>query len=111
MQTPTIAQPHKPTEFEIQAELYSKLKTHGFNVRGEVRAKNQGLKSQFDLVVFHGCDAAVIIEVKDSPCLGLLNGKKTRQSEKYHAYGIPVLFHTSVSSVSETIAKVQALLG
>ena len=47
-------------EFEIQAELYNKLKNEGYDVRGEVKAK----KSRLDLVVFENKKAKCIIEVK-----------------------------------------------
>lgn len=103
-----ITQPNKPSEFEIQSDLYSRLKALGLDVRGEVPAKLDGKKSIFDLVVFNGQQAVVIIEVKNSPNLALLYGKKTRQSVKYKAYGLPVVFCTTatpIETVVETVLK------
>jgi hypothetical protein len=103
---PTIPVPSKPSEFELQAELYFELKRKGLDVRGEVPSRLNGRKSIFDLAIFVNKQAAVIIEVKNSPCLALLNGKQTRQAKKYNDYGLPVIFHTSIHSINETVERV-----
>lgn len=108
---PIIHEPCKPTEFELQALLYFKLKQFGLNVRGEVRAKYKGRGSQFDLVVFANGHAAVIIEVKDSPHKEVLEGKQTRQSMKYAEYGIPVIYFTTIVSAEEVIKEVLQIVG
>lgn len=111
MEFPLIQRPNKKSEFEFQAELFFALKKKGFEVYGEVPAKFNHRKSCFDLVVFYGNDAAVIIEVKNSPNKAILYGKKTGQSEKYREYGIPVVFHTTATTIEETIKKVQLAIG
>ena len=102
-----ILLPERTSEFEMQAELFFALKKAGFSVRGEVPAFNQGKKSIFDLVVFSGDSAEIIIEVKNTPHLALLHGKQTKQAKKYKAYGLAVIYHTSLHSVAETVEKVK----
>jgi uncharacterized protein (DUF302 family) len=106
----TINLPSTKSEFELQSELFSELKRIGFTVFGEVPAMLDGRKSHFDLVVFDGKKAAVIIEVKNSPCRAVVYGKKTKQVKKYQAYGLPVIFHTTLHSIEETVNKVQKLV-
>lgn len=103
--------PSVKSEFELQSELFTELKRLGFNVFGEVPAILNGKKSHFDLVVFEGDQAAVIIEVKNSPCRAIVYGKKTRQMEKYKAYGIPVVVHTTLHTVEKTASKIQQIVG
>lgn len=102
-----IPYPKTKSEFEIQAELFFALKNEGFSVRGEVSAKNESGKSIFDLVVFVDDQAEIIIEVKNSPHLALVNGKRTKQAKKYNSYGLAVIYHTSLHSVEETVAKIK----
>jgi hypothetical protein len=107
---PIIQYPKKLSEFEMHANLFFRLKQEGYDVRGEVTAKNNGRKSSFDLVIFNLAGAAVIIEVKNSPCEALINGKKTRQAVKYTEYGIPLLFYTTITPLDEVVASVKEAL-
>ena len=51
----------RPSEFEVQARLYNKLRQKGFIVRGEVKAT----RSRLDLVVYDKNKKAIcIIETK-----------------------------------------------
>lgn len=111
MKFPLILEPRKPTEFEMQAELYILLKKRGFNVRGEVRAKS-GITghSQFDLVVFIGSYGACIIEVKDSPCTALIGGAKTRQYQKYAQYGLPIIYYTTIVPIENVVQSVESII-
>jgi hypothetical protein len=102
-----ITQPLKRSEFEMQAELYFRLKKLGLDVRGEVPAKHEGERSFFDLVVFHGYFGAVIIEVKNSEAEALRNGKKTRQNRKYKAYDLPLVYYTTTTPIESVIAEIQ----
>lgn len=105
---PHIPEPTFATEFEMQAELYAKLKNEGHKVRGEIRGYGASGKCQLDLVVFAGNEAACIIEVKNSPQLEILAGKHTRQSAKYAEFGIPVIYYTTAVRVEDVLAKVRA---
>ena len=96
---PIIEYPNKSNEFEIQAELYSLLKSYSINVRGEVVDKNirnalgnkVGFKkSRFDLVVFDKNNIAkIIIEVK--PCI-TRKKEGTKQFNKYSIYNLHLLY-------------------
>jgi len=102
--------PQNKSEFELQAELFSALKTAGYLVRGEVSARLNGKKSIFDLVIFKEDKAVVIIEVKDSPHRAVVYGKKTKQSMQYKAYNLPVIYHTTIHSVQQTLARIERVL-
>ncbi len=60
------------SEFDVQAELFSDLRSAGFNVRGEVRGTVSGKKTgqrlgnkvRLDLVIFEGRSPRLVIEVK-----------------------------------------------
>jgi hypothetical protein len=102
-----IHKPERPTEFEMQAELYFRLKKLGLDVRGEVSASFDGGRSFFDLVVFHGHHGAVIIEVKNNDAGALRYGKKTRQNRKYKSYGLPLVYFTTATPIESVIAEIQ----
>lgn len=102
-----INKPSKVSEFEMQAELYFRLKRLGFDVRGEVTAMYQGERSMFDLVVFVNNQGAVIIEVKNSRADALRYGKKTRQNRKYKAYDLPLVYYTTATPIESVIAEIQ----
>ena len=94
-QTFTIHKPSEryPSEFEVQAYLFSSLKQLGLDVRGEVNHRTEGRLCRFDLVLFKGDQATAIIEVKNEsertkPGINL-NG---RQCTRYREYGVPVYF-------------------
>ncbi len=66
-----IKYPLKPSDFEVQAELYWFLKNKGFNVRGEITVKGNRKKNirgaRFDLVIFATNKLPLaIIEAKNS---------------------------------------------
>lgn len=87
--------PKRQSEFEIQAYLFSELKSLGLDVRGEVRA---GRESRFDLVVFEERAATQIIEVKTrrlprnpaSPRLREMTLRRAEQMARYRAYDVSV---------------------
>jgi hypothetical protein len=105
-----ITKPSRPTEFEMQAELYFHLKRLGLDVRGEVWASHDKEGSFFDLVVFRGEHGAVIIEVKNCPSGALRFGKKTRQREKYGKYDLPIVFYTTATPLPNVLAEIQGHL-
>lgn len=61
-----LKKPAYLSEFEVHADLYSKLKEEGFDVRGSVSHSSEGQYVVFDLVVYHGDRALAVIEVKRS---------------------------------------------
>jgi hypothetical protein len=83
-----------PTEFEVQAELYCKLKKLGFQVRGDVRREG----CQFDLVIYdNDLNAKCIVEVKNWDQKDVkrkkdkvISGEK-KQINKYKKFGITIL--------------------
>lgn len=76
------------SEFEIQAELYQRLKADGFDVQGEVNVQS----GVFDLVVFGERGfATAIIETKRPWTGSSLEFDETEQGWKYRQFGVPVI--------------------
>ncbi len=108
---PIILYPTKPSEFDIQADLYSSLKELGYNCHNQVSSYCHGKKSRFDIVVFDlDNQPRIIIEVKDSENKTLVYGEKTNQIEKYLQYGIPVLIFTTYIPKDIIIDKVRFIM-
>lgn len=89
------------SEFDLQAELYRKLKRSGFHVRGEVRFAS----CRLDLVVFKRKkgEALAIIEVKrerDGEGKSLDN----EQGFKYRRFGVPVIQFYALSEYDGLVA-------
>ncbi len=110
MSLPLIPRPSRPSEFEMQADLYLALKRAGYEVRGEVPSRFEGKKCIFDLVIYRGEHAAIIIEVKNSPHLGVLNGHKTKQNVAYAVYGIPLVYFTTATPMESIMEKIRKLM-
>jgi hypothetical protein len=105
----SIKFPRKHSEFEVQAELYSKLKLAGYNVRGEVEAKQIGRRGcRFDLVIFDGEEARIIIEVKSRRRL-LDRQLDTPQLRRYRSWNIPVLLCRCMDEIEPTFNNVLEL--
>jgi len=109
-QFPMIQKPKRPTEFELQADLYARLKAEKYDVRGEVSAYHDGTGSRMDLVIFVNGFASVVIEVKDTPHWDAVRGKKTRQRRKYEQYGIPLLYYTPEFTIEGTLKRIRSLM-
>jgi hypothetical protein len=93
--TAVVTEPKRETEFEVQAMLYTELRSLGFNVRGEVPAVwnvKPLRKCRFDLAEFVDGKMVGIIEVKSAPITHRTaqgwNG--TRQGYRYSRWGVPV---------------------
>jgi hypothetical protein len=94
-----LVKPHgEPTEFEVQAYVYSELQRMGWAVRGELSPKT--LNCRFDIVVFDKHGRAIrIIELKKRKSVDALDqDNRTLQIEKYSQFGIPV---TTIKGMSE----------
>lgn len=95
-----IQKPKTPSEFEIQAELFWKLKAAGLDVHGEVvwehRTKQGTIKRcekcRFDIVIFKDGAASEVLEVKDGKVRHKSGVEQTRQGKRYTRYGVPVTF-------------------
>jgi len=81
-----------PSEFEIQAFLYSSLLEMGLKVRGEVRCSVGQKRVRFDLLVFRDDgEAAYAIEVKPKRRMAWrAEWAKGHQCSRYGAAPIPV---------------------
>lgn len=89
-----------PTEFEIQAELWSTLREFGYAVRGEINvlAVNQEAyrrgqnKCRFDICEVSDDGLIVgVIEVKNSRHHDVKRWERTRQGRRYYQFGVPVI--------------------
>ena len=106
--------PKKISEFDVQAELYWKLKelfreNPLFTVHGEVRVmteeKSGGARKQihrFDIVVFFEKNAILVFEVKGRKKTGL-----SAQIRKYSRYGVKVLPCIGKNGIDRTIREVK----
>ena len=87
-----VVEPDRQTEFEVQAYLWSQLRSLGINVRGEVKATFEKRSVvRFDLVVFKDGVLQGIIEVKSAPIKHKTCWEQTRQGLRYHQFGVPVV--------------------
>lgn len=99
-----IPYPIKQTEFEIQAKLFSRLNSEGYDAKGEVsHTRNNQVKGykhcRFDLVVFENKKAKFIIECKNH----IKTTFNTRQDRKYAEYGIKVLYCMSNEDIEKIV--------
>lgn len=103
-----IPAPHyRPSEFEVQAFLWSGLKSLGIDVRGEVRwqQKKPRIHCRFDLVIYEEAKAVRIIEVKAAPVKHKHGLHNTRQGTRYCKFGVPVTFVYGMSDAQEFLGS------
>lgn len=97
-----IRYPGRPSEFEVQAFLYTELRRLGFDARGEVTTRDGEFR--FDIVVFVGSGQsrkpARIIEVKDRS-----KSYRSAQIENYKAYGVTVISVCGMEQAKALIKK------
>ncbi len=92
----------RPTEFEIQAYLYTELRRLGYDARGEVTTKDGDCR--FDIVVFaNKRKPARIIEVKSCR-----KKYRSRQLDQYRAYGIKVISICGMEQAQALIERAAA---
>lgn len=110
--TEWIEYPDKPSEFEIQAYVYWKLKEAGHDVRGCVGTKT--LTDVFDIVFFDDGRPKRIIEVKkhakSSRARRLARGNTRDQVERYKEFGIPVDLITGMEAAIKYVLAFQDLI-
>lgn len=109
-----IKYPDHISEFEVQADLYFKIKQKfpSADVRGEVKSRGtHGLREaktacRFDLVVFDGVVAVCIIEVKGGYVRHKSTMEETRQGKRYRTYGVPVIVCYGNDDIDQTVKAV-----
>lgn len=102
-----IQYPVNNSEFEIQSELYYKLRESGYNVRGEVKHA----KCRFDIVVYDSNNNAIcIIECKRYVSRYKKPKQNTKQIAKYSQYNIPVLVCVRIPDIPSVISSLDAIV-
>ena len=119
-----ICYPKKPTEFDVQEQLYGQLVNlchmldNGSEVKSEVTVYCDGIQSRFDLMVFKWNGAQEVhamcgIEVKRG---GWINNPEQheRQKTKYamiqRMAKIPVYFCNGMEEIEKTVKKIGDLI-
>lgn len=104
-----VAEPTRPTEFEVQAYLWSELRGLGYNARGEVHAIFAGrAKVRFDIAVFKAGRLVGVIEVKDATKNLRSAWVNTRQGRRYTQFGVPVRTVYGMKQATELIEQARA---
>lgn len=97
------------SEFEIQAELYLRLKNLCLNVRGCVPGwcDDNGMHRVFlDLAIFDDDNELVlIIECKNGKAQKMSD--QSRQKRRYSMLGVPLIFCPNYESIEDTIRAVK----
>jgi len=112
----SVGYPEMESEFEVQAWLYSTLRSTGIDVRGEVQFHGAfGLRDtkascRFDLVVFEKSSPVMLIEVKARHVKHKRGVRWTRQGHRYTQFGIPVLFVYGMDGARDALAHVREQL-
>jgi hypothetical protein len=112
---PEIAYPHKISEFEVQAQLYTALREQGLDVRGSVPARtveNAVMpRCYFDLVVFSAYKTpVVIIECKNRPERAAKRPLGGRQLRRYSTFNVPLILCDRLSEIKNTVNEVEKLV-
>lgn len=109
-----ILYPFNDSEFDVQAELWSRIRQEGFEVRGEVKAvcmdDDRRRKAFLDLVVFNRVTLKplAIIECKNSPNNHQEIGG--RQKRKYSKFNLPLLLCANRSQIDPTLRNLLTIL-
>lgn len=90
-QSREVQEPTQPTEFEVQAYLWSELRALGVNARGEVKTAFAGRAVvRFDIAVFEDGKLTGVLEVKAAPVQHRAGWAATRQGARYAQYSVPI---------------------
>ncbi len=110
-----VQYPEGTSEFEVQAELYLRLKRMGLDCRGCVAAwcddfgKNH--RVFLDLAVFNDeKELVAIIEVKNWDREVSALGHHTRQQRRYSKFGVPVILCSGIARIEEAVKEVMDCL-
>lgn len=89
---PPPMEPNHPTEFEVQAYVYTELRRLGYNARGEVKAQYaKRAYCRFDIAIFKDGKLDKIVEIKRSSINHKTSWRDTRQGTRYNDFGVPVV--------------------
>lgn len=96
-----------PTEFEVQAFIFSELKKSSVDVRGEVSYKDYRTRKfyRFDLVIYKDNMPVEIVEVKANLVKHRNGVENTRQAKKYRQFGVKVTFVYGMSDAAKFITE------
>lgn len=99
------------SEFEIHAELYSKLIKESLDARGEVkwltgRTQKGWKECRCDIVIFKNKIARVIVEVKRVK----KDRNGSRQQMKYSLSGVPLLYCCGEDEVDKVVEMCKQLV-
>jgi hypothetical protein len=104
-----VKEPGVPTEFEVQAYVWSELRKAGVNARGEVKTRFAKRSSvRFDIAIFEGGKLTGIVEIKKSKINHKTKWEDTRQGFRYNQFGVPV---TILYGMDDAVAFVGKLTG
>jgi len=86
-----VREPTSPTEFEVQAYVWTELRSRGVNARGEVKAKFARRSTvRFDIAIFTDGKLSQIVEIKKAKVNHKTTWEETRQGHRYNQFGVPV---------------------
>jgi hypothetical protein len=105
-----VKEPAKPTEFEVQATLWSELRRLGYNARGEVgTAFADRERCRFDIAVFDRGELVGVIECKSAPIRhkSASGWNGTRQGWRYGQFGVPVMVIYGMGMVKQLVADLE----
>ena len=104
----SIDYPLSHSEFEVQSELYHRLKGIGLDVRGCVKSKCEDFGKLrtvfFDLVVFNNGSATHKLECKNKPGRTSTH-PNSRQLRRYSKFGVPVVWCYSFDQIEKVVAS------
>jgi len=116
-----VLYPRFPSEFDIQTELYGELSylcyclDNGSEIKSEVTAYYDKIKSRFDLMIFKDRIPVCAVEVKR-----YLDRSENKEHHQYkqkikyemfaRASGIPVLYCTGTKDVKDIVKKVTDII-
>lgn len=99
-----VHEPTCPTEFEVQAYLWSELKKLGINARGEVKCAFKGRSQvRFDIAIFEHGALVGVIECKRENKQAGSDWSATRQGHRYSQFDVPVRLVRGISDADMAI--------
>lgn len=103
-QSHEVQEPTQPTEFEVQAYLWSELRALGVNARGEVKTVFAGRAVvRFDIAVFDAGKLVGVLEVKAAQIQHRAGWETTRQGARYAQYGVPIRLVYGMEQAAQVI--------
>lgn len=109
-----VQYPERESEFEVQAELYFRLKGMGLDVRGCVKGRcrdfGQNPRVYLDLAIFDELKRlTIIIECKNMTLWQAgteLRLNKGRQERRYSSFGVPVILCPNIGAIEDVVQEI-----